>query len=121
MLTIVAVLAGTAGCKKAPALGTEENPIIMSFVPSGDTEKVVILATTPDIPNDTVSFIKDLPADMRQKIVQALLDIAQTEEGKAALKTVYSIEGLQPAEDSFYDAFRADLSKAGINIEDLAK
>jgi len=51
---------------------------------------------------------------MRQKIVQALLDIAQTEEGKAALKTVYSIEGLKPADDSFYDAFRADLSKAGI-------
>lgn len=84
-------------------------------------EKVVVLATTSDIPNDNVSFIKGFPADMRQKIVQALLDIAQTEEGKAALKTVYSIEGLKPADDSFYDAFRADLSKAGINIEDLVK
>lgn len=84
-------------------------------------EKVVVLLTTSDIPNDTVSFIKDFPADMRQKIVQALLDIAQTEEGKAALKTVYSIEGLQTVEDSFYDAFRADLSKAGINIEELVK
>ena len=84
-------------------------------------EKVVILATTTDIPNDNVSFTKDFPADMRDQIVTALLDIAGTDDGKAALGTLYSIEGLQKADDSFYDGFRADLSKAGINIEDLVK
>lgn len=84
-------------------------------------DKVVVLATTTQIPNDTVSFIKDFPADLREKIVNALLEIAETEEGKAALKTVYSIAGLQRVDDSFYDAFRADLSKAGIKIEELAK
>ncbi len=84
-------------------------------------QKVVVLTYTSDIPNDTVSFIKDFPADLRDKIVNALLEIAQTEEGKAALKTVYSIAGLQKVDDSFYDTFRADLSKAGINIEELAK
>jgi len=84
-------------------------------------EKVVVLATTTDIPNDNVAFTKDFPADMRDKIVTALLEIAGTDEGKAALNTLYSIEGLQKADDTFYDAFRADLSKAGINIEDLIK
>jgi phosphonate transport system substrate-binding protein len=84
-------------------------------------EKVVVLATTGDIPNDGVDFVKDFPADMRDQIVTALLDIASTDEGKNALNTLYSIEGLQKADDSFYDGFRADLSKAGINIEDLAK
>ncbi len=84
-------------------------------------DKVVVLATTTKIPNDTVSFIKDFPADLRAKIVKALLEIAQTDEGKAALQTVYSIAGLQETDDSFYDAFRADLSKAGIKIEELAK
>jgi len=84
-------------------------------------EKVVVLATTADIPNDNVAFTKDFPADMRDKIVTALLEIAGTDEGKAALNTLYSIEGLQKADDTFYDAFRADLSKAGINIEDLVK
>jgi len=84
-------------------------------------EKVVVLATTTDIPNDNVAFTKDFPADMRDKIVTALLEIAGTDEGKAALNTLYSIEGLQKADDTFYDAFRADLSKAGINIEDLVK
>lgn len=84
-------------------------------------EKVVVLATTSEIPNDNVSFIKDFPKDTRDKIVNALLDIAKTEEGKQALNELYSIEGLEPADDSFYDAFRAELSKAGINIEELAK
>ncbi|MBN1137304.1 MAG: phosphate/phosphite/phosphonate ABC transporter substrate-binding protein [Anaerolineae bacterium] len=84
-------------------------------------EKIIVLATTTDIPNDGVDFAKDFPADMRTKIVNALLEIAGTEEGKAALGTLYSIEGLQAVDDTFYDAFRADLSKAGINIEDLVK
>jgi phosphonate transport system substrate-binding protein len=84
-------------------------------------EKVTILATTPDIPNDNVSFIKDMPEEMRTKIVNALLEISESEEGKEALNTLYSIAGLEKSDDSFYDGFRADLSKAGINIEDLAE
>ncbi len=84
-------------------------------------EKVIAIATTADIPNDNVSFIKDFPSDQRQQIVDALLAISDSEEGKKALNDLYSIEGLKPADDSFYDAFRAQLSKAGINIEDLAQ
>jgi len=84
-------------------------------------EKVIAIATTADIPNDNVSFIKDFPQADRDKIVNALLDISNSEEGKKSLNDLYSIEGLEKADDSFYDAFRAELSKAGINIEDLAK
>ncbi len=84
-------------------------------------EKVVVLATTTDIPNDGVDFIKNMPKETRDKIVNALLEIAATDEGKAALKTIYSIDGLQAVDDSFYDPFRADLSKAGLNVEQLIK
>jgi phosphonate transport system substrate-binding protein len=84
-------------------------------------EKVVILAYTTDIPNDTVAFTKDFPAEDRTKIVDALLEIAASDEGKEALNTLYSIQGLQKVDDSFYDPFRADLSKAGIDIETLAE
>jgi phosphonate transport system substrate-binding protein len=84
-------------------------------------EKVLVLAETAEIPNDSVSFIKDFPADMRQQIIDALLAYAQTDEGKETLNTLYDIEGLQAADDTFYDGFRADLSKAGINIEELAQ
>ena len=84
-------------------------------------EKVLVLATTAEIPNDSVSFIKDFPAEMRQQIIDALLAYAETDEGKDALNTLYDIEGLQRADDTFYDGFRADLSKAGIDIEGLAE
>lgn len=84
-------------------------------------DKVVVLATTSDIPNDSVSFIKDFPKEMRAKIVTALLDISASPEGQEALNTLYNIESLVESNDAFYDVFRADLSRAGINIEDLAK
>ncbi|MCL7452591.1 MAG: phosphate/phosphite/phosphonate ABC transporter substrate-binding protein [Anaerolineae bacterium] len=84
-------------------------------------EQVVVLATTTDIPNDNVAFIESFPEEMRQEIVTALLEIAGTPEGQEALDTLYSIAGLQETDDAFYDAFRADLSQAGIDIEELAK
>ncbi len=84
-------------------------------------QKVVVLATTTDIPNDNVSFTKDFPPELRTKIVNALLDISKSDKGKEALNKLYSIAGLEKANDSFYDGFRAQLSKAGIDIETLAK
>ena len=82
---------------------------------------VAFLATTTDIPNDSVSFIKDFTEEQRAQIIEALLAYAATEEGKEALNLLYNIEALQSADDTFYDGFRADLSKAGIDIEELAK
>jgi phosphonate transport system substrate-binding protein len=84
-------------------------------------EVVVVLATTTEIPNDSVSFTKDFDPEMREQIVNALLEISASDEGKEALNNLYSIDALVAADDSFYDGFRADLSKAGINIEELAK
>ena len=84
-------------------------------------EQVVVLATTADIPNDSVSFIQEFPEEMRAEVVTALLAIAASPEGQEALNTLYNIEGLVESNDAFYDTFRADLSRAGINIEDLAQ
>ncbi|MFQ5612009.1 MAG: phosphate/phosphite/phosphonate ABC transporter substrate-binding protein, partial [Anaerolineae bacterium] len=84
-------------------------------------EVVVVIRESADIPNDTVSFSTDVPGDVRENVVNALLDIAQSEEGQAALEQLYEIAGLEPVEDSFYDGFRADLDASGISIEDLAQ
>ncbi len=84
-------------------------------------ERVLVLSETTAIPNDSVSFIADFPAETREAIVSALLDIAGSEEGQAALEQLYSISGLERQDDSFYDPFRADLSRAGIDIEELAQ
>ena len=84
-------------------------------------EQVAVLATTSEIPNDSVAFIADFPAEMRAEIVAALLEISASPEGQEALNTLYNIEALQESDDSFYDTFRADLSRAGLNIEELAQ
>ncbi len=82
---------------------------------------VIVLATTTEIPNDSVSFISDMDKEIRADIVKALVEIAASEEGQEALNNLYSIGGLEERADSFYDGFRADLSKAGMDIEDLAQ
>jgi len=82
-------------------------------------EKVAILATTTEVPNDGMDFARDLPVGMRNQIMNALLEIAGTEEGALVLRTLFSIDGVQAVDDTFYDAFRSDLSRAGVNIEDL--
>jgi phosphonate transport system substrate-binding protein len=82
---------------------------------------VVVLATSADIPNDSISFTKDFPAEVREQIVNALLEASATEEGRAALEALYGISTLVKADDSIYDGFRADLENAGIEIESLVE
>jgi len=57
-------------------------------------DKVKPIAYTDPIPNDTWSVSARLPAELKAKIRDRLLRIAQTPEGKDALKGLYDIEGL---------------------------
>ena len=82
-------------------------------------EQTVVIALEPDIPNDGVQFQTDLEQKLRDKIVQGLLTISQTEEGREALNTAYYWTELIEADDSLYDPFRQLLQAAGVNIEDL--
>lgn len=89
----------------------EENPDVM--------EKVMVIAVTKDIPNDGVQFHPSIPQDTRNKIVDALLTIASTEEGVNALKTAYSWTALEKRGDEFYDPFRQVLQASGLDITEL--
>lgn len=82
-------------------------------------DKVIVVTESAPIPNDTVSFSPNLPADMVDAIVNALLSLNDTEEGQTLLNTLYSWEALVVVDDSFYDGFRQQLEAAGMNIEDL--
>ncbi len=84
-------------------------------------EKIVVIKVTPAIPNDGVQFIPSMPKDLKEKIINALLEISKTDEGKKALKTAYQWNGLKRIDDSFYDPFRQLLQASGMNIEDLVK
>jgi phosphonate transport system substrate-binding protein len=84
-------------------------------------EVVTVLATTPPVPNDTVSFVSDFPEEMQEQVADALLKFASTEEGQAALQALFLVDGLQRADDSIYAGLRADLSQASVDIEELAR
>jgi phosphonate transport system substrate-binding protein len=97
-----------------------------TYVPMADISKdfrdvnakvVTIWISDPIIPNDTVSFSKDVPADMRQKLTDALVQIATTPDGLTLLKNGgYSIGGLKVVDDSFFDDFRVYLQSINFDF-----
>jgi phosphonate transport system substrate-binding protein len=82
-------------------------------------EKVAVIEVSVNIPNDGVQFHPSVSEEMRGPIVDALLEIAATEEGKEALDTAYQWAGLEKHDDTFYDPFRQVLQAAGIDVKDL--
>lgn len=70
-------------------------------------EKVVVFAYTDNIPNDGVVLSGDLDASVQETLTQALLDVAATDEGLAALAAVYDIEGLEAANLDAFENFVA--------------
>lgn len=82
----------------------------------------VIWRTDNIIPNDNVSFSTKMSPEMRTKITDALVQMGSSDDGLEILKNMgYEIGGFKPAEDSFYDAFRAALQASGIDITTMVK
>ncbi|MCC7019071.1 MAG: phosphate/phosphite/phosphonate ABC transporter substrate-binding protein [Ardenticatenales bacterium] len=84
-------------------------------------DKVLVIATSDDIPNDNVSVIAGVPEDIAKKLAEGLLSISATEAGAKALTDTYGIEKFQPTTDTFYDAFRSTLDLAGVDVAELAE
>jgi phosphonate transport system substrate-binding protein len=77
-------------------------------------DKVIVVQESANIPNDGVQFSPSLPQALRDQIVDALLSIMGTPEGKAAITTAYQWSALEKHDDSFYDSFRQVLQAAGV-------
>lgn len=84
-------------------------------------EEVGILAMSERIPNDTVSFVKDFPEEMKDTIVQALIDYAATDEGQEVLadEDFYDITGFGRVGDDYYDPVRNAINVLGWTEEDI--
>jgi phosphonate transport system substrate-binding protein len=82
-------------------------------------DKVSVIEVTVDIPNDGVQFSPALVSEKRELIVKALLEIADTEEGKEALYKAYEWEDLEEHGDTFYDPFRQVLQASGLGVSAL--
>jgi phosphonate transport system substrate-binding protein len=95
------------------------------FIASGyedATERVVVVwVTEPIVPFDGVAYSSSLPDEMRLSITSALMVMIQTEEGNAALRDTYQIDGLKLADDTFYDALRHMLEQSRLELSGLVR
>ena len=81
-----------------------------------------VLATTPMIPNDTISFGPEFPAGIRDQIITALFEFAANNpEGFAEAMAPYSWTGINPATDADYDPIRNAITASGFTLEDLGE
>jgi phosphonate transport system substrate-binding protein len=84
-------------------------------------QKVRILALSPDIPNDTMSFSPEFPAELRTQIEDALSAFAETEAWGTSIgsEDFYGWSGLEGATDADYDFVRKLVAESGTTIESL--
>jgi phosphonate transport system substrate-binding protein len=84
-------------------------------------QKVRILAVSDPIPNDTLSFGPEFPADLRAQLEAALVAFAGTEEWAASIgsQDFYNWTGIAVATDEEYDFIRAMIAATGMSLEDF--
>ena len=82
-------------------------------------QKVRILTISQAVPNDTMSFSPDFPADVRAQIETALVAFSQTEGWNSSIGSsdFYGWTGIEPATDAEYDMVRAMVTATGYKIE----
>jgi len=83
--------------------------------------KTRILSLSQQIPNDTMSFSPDFPADLRSTIVDAMVEFASSDACADSICSdeFYNWSGLDPVEDSFYDPVRQLIDVLGYTEEDV--
>jgi phosphonate transport system substrate-binding protein len=86
-------------------------------------DQVKIIGLSDQIPNDTVSFVKDFPQDLKDKIMDGLIAYSKSDEGKTVLanKDFYDITGFEKVKDSFYDPVRNFITMLGIKEDEILK
>ena len=81
-------------------------------------QKVRILAVSAAIPNDTLSFGPEFPAEVRAQIEEALVAFSQTEAWGTSIGSAdfYGWSGIAPAEDAEYDMVREMVAATGYTL-----
>ena len=84
-------------------------------------KKVAIISLSEPIPNDPIVFRKEMPEEMKTKIIQAMMGFVATPEGKDAFKAIYGVTDLKLATDADYESVRTMLKTLGKDASDFMK
>lgn len=84
-------------------------------------QQVRILRLSSPIPNDTLSFGPDFPAELRTSILDALYAFAETEAWSQSIgsEDFYGWSGLAPIDDATYDVVRLQFQLLGLTEQDI--
>jgi len=84
-------------------------------------QKVRILALSPEIPNDTMSFAPDFPAALQQVLIDAVTAYVGTEACDETLcnEKFYDWTGVGPIADENFDGIRIMMEAQGISLENI--
>ncbi len=69
-------------------------------------KKVKIIELSLPIPNDPIVFRKEIPEEMKNKIVDAFLSFVTTSEGKKSFDEIYGLTEIKKATDEDYSRMR---------------
>ena len=82
---------------------------------------MAVWQTEAIVPFDGVAYAESLPDEMRVSVSAAFLSMIQTEEGNAALRDTFQIDGLKLIDDTFYDALRRMLEQSDLQLSALVR
>ncbi|MDH5606548.1 MAG: PhnD/SsuA/transferrin family substrate-binding protein, partial [Anaerolineae bacterium] len=84
-------------------------------------QQVKILAITPEIPNDTMSFSPEFPADLRQLIMDAIVAYVGSDACAETLcsEDHYNWTGAAPIFDENFDGIRIMMEQQGVTLENI--
>jgi phosphonate transport system substrate-binding protein len=81
-------------------------------------EKTKILGYTDYIPNISVTVRGDMDDELREKIKNALLNLAKSEEGLELLKELFNMYGFEEATDADYDIIRDTAEFMNVDLKE---
>ncbi|OFZ31490.1 MAG: phosphonates-binding protein [Bdellovibrionales bacterium RIFCSPHIGHO2_01_FULL_40_29] len=84
-------------------------------------QKVAIISLSEPIPNDPIIFRKEMPEEMKAKIIDTMMSFVGTPEGKDAFKAIYGVTDLKKATDADYESVRMMLKTLGKDASDFMK
>ncbi len=84
-------------------------------------QKIKIVELTESIPNDPIVFRKDLPAEIKTAVVNALMEFVKDEKGRETFHDLYGVTALASASDKDYDGVRMMLTKLGKTATEFMK
>jgi phosphonate transport system substrate-binding protein len=81
--------------------------------------QVKIITLTDEIPNGPVALRHDLSPEIKSKLIDALLEFANTAEGRTVLSNLYNMTGLTKAGENDYNQVRDVIKKLGKSVEEV--